>query len=104
MHAQTSMHEAMTSRRVLITGGGGQLAGALYETATADVVVHGLASADLDITEGQAVHDVLADLRPDVVVNTAAYNDVDGAESNTAHAFNVNGEGPAHLARSCARF
>ena len=45
---------------------------------------------------------MLADLRPSVVINAAAYTAVDRAESEQAAAFAVNADGPGHLARACA--
>ncbi|MDR3581103.1 MAG: dTDP-4-dehydrorhamnose reductase [Oryzomonas sp.] len=52
----------------------------------------------IDITELQSTERVLTALRPSVVINCAAYTDVDGCESNRETAMQVNGEGVAHLA------
>lgn len=56
---------------------------------------------ELDIRDEQAVHKAVTGLRPSVVINAAAYTDVDGCESNETLATAVNGEGPAHLAIAC---
>lgn len=53
---------------------------------------------DIDITDMVSVQQVLTALRPKVVINCAAYTDVDGCESNTETAMQVNGEGVAFLA------
>lgn len=53
---------------------------------------------DIDITDMVSVQQVLTALKPRVVVNCAAYTDVDGCESNTETAMQVNGEGVAFLA------
>jgi len=53
---------------------------------------------DIDITDLASVQRVLVTLKPRVVVNAAAYTDVDGCETNTELALQVNGEGVAHLA------
>ncbi len=50
----------------------------------------GLSRSDLDITDSAAVEDAIADLRPDAVVNCAAWTDVDGAEASERAAMNVN--------------
>lgn len=52
----------------------------------------------IDITSLESVERVLTAVRPSVVVNCAAYTDVDGCESNQETAMQVNGEGVAHLA------
>ncbi len=57
---------------------------------------------DLDITDAEAVLKLLDELRPDLVINSAAYNDVDGCENNFALASAVNGQGPINLAKACA--
>lgn len=55
----------------------------------------------IDITSPESVLKVIGDLKPDVVVNCAAYTDVDGCESNIETAMAVNGEGVAYLAMAC---
>jgi dTDP-4-dehydrorhamnose reductase len=52
--------------------------------------VAGLTRAELDITDTAAVDDAIADLGPDVVVNCAAWTDVDGAEADERGAMRVN--------------
>jgi len=53
---------------------------------------------EIDITDLLSVQQVLTALKPAVVVNCAAYTDVDGCESNSGTAMQVNGEGVAFLA------
>lgn len=55
---------------------------------------------DIDITSLESTERVLRALHPSVVVNCAAYTDVDGCETNVETAMQVNGEGVAHLAMS----
>ena len=62
---------------------------------------HGIDIADIDITAPESVMKVIADLKPEVVVNCAAYTDVDGCESDIEKAMAVNGEGVAYLAMAC---
>jgi dTDP-4-dehydrorhamnose reductase len=58
----------------------------------------GVDVGEIDITDLESVQRVLVTLKPRVVVNAAAYTDVDGCETNTELALQVNGEGVAHLA------
>ncbi len=53
---------------------------------------------DIDITDLQSTERVVRALHPSVVVNCAAYTDVDGCEANVETAMQVNGEGVGHLA------
>jgi dTDP-4-dehydrorhamnose reductase len=57
---------------------------------------------DVDITDLDKVTDTLAEIRPDVVINAAAYTNVDGCEDEQEIAFVTNGEGPGYLAKACA--
>jgi dTDP-4-dehydrorhamnose reductase len=86
----------------LVTGARGLLGqDVLAELATRpDAVVTGLGRAELDITDPTAVRAVVPGHR--VVVNCAAWTDVDGAERSEAAATAVNGTGVRHLARACA--
>lgn len=86
--------------KVLITGAGGQVATALLKLKPAGVEVHTLARAELDIGDREAVLRAVAAVRPEVLINAAAYTAVDKAESEPALAHRVNGEGPGHLAEA----
>jgi dTDP-4-dehydrorhamnose reductase len=55
-------------------------------------------SEDLDITQGPTVRDFVSQLSPTVIINCAAWTDVDGAESNEPQASRVNGDGAENLA------
>jgi dTDP-4-dehydrorhamnose reductase len=87
--------------RLLITGAGGMLGGAVLRAAGAaghDVVAPSL--AELDITGRAAVQRAIDRAGPDVVINCAAWTDVDGAESSEAEALAVNGRGAGNVARA----
>lgn len=62
----------------------------------------GLTHADLDVTDEGALRQACRDQRPDVVVNCAAYTDVDGAEDDLAGASKVNVDGARLVARAAA--
>jgi dTDP-4-dehydrorhamnose reductase len=83
------------SRRVLITGAGGQLGRAL-EQAFADDDVLALTRADWDVT--QPLGDAVDREELDLVLHTAAWTDVDGAEADPQGAAAVNVAGTAHAA------
>jgi dTDP-4-dehydrorhamnose reductase len=87
----------------LVTGAGGMLGRDLTDVlgATAGVRVTAAARDRLDITDPDAVGAAVAG--HDVVVNAAAWTDVDGAESDEAAATRVNGEGARVLAEACAK-
>ena len=58
--------------------------------------------AETDITDPAACAVALAEDRPALVINAAAYTDVDGAEADEAAAHRLNGDAPGHLAEACA--
>lgn len=98
---------------LLITGGNGQLGSELarLRSLRRDGLVHAPGSAELDITDAEAVTDAIdsfadaasdAGLRP-VLINTAAYTAVDDAEQDRNRAELVNAKGPATLASVCRK-
>ena len=85
--------------RIFVTGAAGRLGAAVVEACTGcEVVAH--TRATLDITDPQAVRRVVADAAPDIVVNCAAFNDVDGAEDRPTEALAVNAFAVRSLARA----
>ncbi|MGH2885682.1 MAG: dTDP-4-dehydrorhamnose reductase, partial [Solirubrobacteraceae bacterium] len=89
--------------RLAITGAAGMLGQDLLAAAqAAGHEVLAFPRADLDITDTAAVSGVLADARPDVVINSAAWTNVDGAETDEAAARAVNGTGAGNVARAAA--
>ncbi len=78
--------------RVLITGGGGQLADAvaLRLLARSSVRVQALTELELDITDPISVQAAGESGRPDWIINCAAYTDVDAAEKDPERAYQVN--------------
>ncbi|HWP45513.1 MAG TPA: dTDP-4-dehydrorhamnose reductase [Blastocatellia bacterium] len=88
---------------ILLTGANGQVGWEVARRAAgAGFSCSAFDRSALDITDAVAVRRIIAELRPTVVVNAAAYTAVDRAETDRATAFAVNCDGPAHLAKACA--
>lgn len=88
---------------ILVFGGNGQLGRELVRAAAERrVVLQALTRADADIADAAAVASALRRWNPDLVVNAAAYTNVDGAESHYAEAQRGNELGPGVLATACA--
>jgi dTDP-4-dehydrorhamnose reductase len=83
----------------MVTGASGQLADSVVRTF-ADREVVALTRAALDITDHGAVQRAVAGARPDLIVNCAAYNQVDAAETQPMQAFAVNAFAVRSLARA----
>jgi dTDP-4-dehydrorhamnose reductase len=86
--------------RTLITGAAGMLGLDLATACTGEV--DALSRAELDITDPAAVEDAVSRSRPDVVINCAAWTNVDGAEADEEAATRVNGFGAGVLASAAA--
>lgn len=87
--------------KILIAGAGGQL-GLCLKAALRGHVLLPMERADFDITRVCQVQKVLTRERPDLVINAAAFNDVDGAEAQITRAYAVNALGPRDLAAETA--
>jgi dTDP-4-dehydrorhamnose reductase len=89
---------------ILVFGGGGQLGRELRGEAEAvGVPLRALGHAEADIADPAAVERAIAAVSPSLVVNAAAYNAVDAAETEAAAAMRANAEGPGVLAEAAAR-
>jgi dTDP-4-dehydrorhamnose reductase len=87
---------------VLVTGAGGLLASAIAAEYASCEALEGAAHRDLDVTDERAVQAYVDRFRPDVVINCAAYNDVDAAEDRAEAALAVNAFAVLGLARAAA--
>jgi dTDP-4-dehydrorhamnose reductase len=88
--------------KVLVSGSGGQLGLELAQLLPRrghEVVA--LSREQLDVADFGAVKHALEEHSPGVVVNAAAYTDVDGCETETDVAYSVNALGPRNLAQLC---
>ncbi|MFQ6016463.1 MAG: SDR family oxidoreductase [Anaerolineae bacterium] len=100
--------------RMLITGGSGLLGGNLALMAAREhevyatyyrhrTVLKGCQMVRLNLTDEKQIHDLVADIKPEVVVHTAAMTDADRCEGEKEQAWRVNVTGTAHLVGACAR-
>jgi dTDP-4-dehydrorhamnose reductase len=85
--------------RITIFGATGLLGKSLMREHTDDEV-SGLGSKDADVRDPQQVLDAIERTRPDWIVLTAAYTDVDGCEINPNLAFDVNSHGAVNVAQA----
>src|SRR5688572_14732325 len=85
--------------KILITGANGMVARALIDyCGTIGDMVSAYTKQQLDISDRNAVFEVLESEKPDAVVNCAAYTDVDGAENNQDRCYAANAFGVENLA------
>ncbi len=88
--------------KVLVLGAGGMLGKDLVPILSVKGQVWARDIDDFDITDPKMVQREVEALQPQVLVNAAAYTDVDGCESRKELAFAVNAEGARNVARACA--
>lgn len=84
----------------MVLGAGGQLGQAVVERTRTTATVHAYRHRELDVTNAGAVAAEMTRLRPALVVNCSAFNDVDGAQTRPADALRVNGVAVGVLARA----
>ena len=87
--------------KLVIIGANGQLGTDLQEVLSSEHEVIGLNHSDIEITDVHSVKKALSSLKPDLVLNTAAYHIVPDAEKFPDRAFHINGTGTLHLANVC---
>jgi dTDP-4-dehydrorhamnose reductase len=90
--------------RIVLTGAGGGLGRAFLATVPPHHDVVPLTRAELDVGDHDAVMRTIPFLRPDLVINAAAFTTVDANETDRARAFRDNAQGPHSLAlaaRAC---
>jgi dTDP-4-dehydrorhamnose reductase len=78
--------------RVLVTGADGQLGAAFVDALSGRAQVTGVDIGSLDLASPARVREFVRGCRPTLILNCAAFNDVDGAEARPLEAFRVNAE------------
>lgn len=84
--------------RILLLGCTGMLGYELASRLGGENELVGLSSREIDITDFASLKKIMQELRPQLVINAAAYTDVDGAEKDKNLAFAVNAEGVRNIA------
>ena len=77
-------------KRILITGGKGQLASSFSSLFSDDYKIYCYNKQDLDITNTKNVENVINEVKPDIILNCAAMTDVDLCEINEDDCYEVN--------------
>jgi dTDP-4-dehydrorhamnose reductase len=86
--------------RIAVVGARGQLGATLVHEFAAGYETSAFGRAELDISDDAAVAAMVARVKPDVVLNAAAFTDVDAAEDHPIEALNGNAFGVRALARA----
>lgn len=86
--------------QVILLGAGGQLGRLIRAQAPTNVELHAFTSSGLDICDAEAVQGCFHLIKPHLIINAAAYTQVDKAETEQEAAFAVNAEGPRHIAEA----
>lgn len=86
--------------KILVTGANGMLAKEVKEKFQKENEVIATDVSELDITNEEKVFEYINNLKPDYIINCAAYTAVDKAEDNYELADRINGDGPANLAKA----
>ena len=86
--------------KILITGAKGMLAQAVKAKFEKENEIICTDVAELDITDENAVIEYVKEIKPDYIMNCAAYTAVDNAEDNEPLADKINGDGPGNLAKA----
>jgi dTDP-4-dehydrorhamnose reductase len=89
--------------KVLITGKKGQVGNELFKTIPKSVEAHSFDHNELDITSILAISEKMNDIKPDYIINAAAYTNVDKAENESDKAMKTNAIGADYLAQCASK-
>ena len=85
--------------KIIVTGANGQLGQELVQQlSNSEHELFAFTKTELDITNTERVNTICDEIQPHIIINAAAYTNVDGAEANEELAFQVNATGQRNLA------
>ena len=90
-------------KKILITGGKGQIAWDCSQVLGKSFQLSCLGHEEMDISKAEIVEGMLKSIKPDILVNCAAYTLVDACETHRKIATLVNHRGPENLAQACKK-
>lgn len=90
-------------RKILLTGVNGQVGHALQFTLANKVDVVALSREQLDLTRQDEIRRVISEVKPDIIINPAAYTAVDKAESEQTLAYAINATAPKIIAEEAEK-
>ncbi len=86
--------------KILLTGITGQVGQELQETLTSVGEVIGVNRQQLDLTQPEQIHNAIAEIKPHIIINAAAYTAVDKAETESELAMAINANAPKAMAEA----
>jgi dTDP-4-dehydrorhamnose reductase len=89
--------------RIIIIGGSGQLGRDCSSLLEKEHTIYSYTSGELDITDKSSLHGTITSIKPDLIINCAAYTAVDQCETEQKRCMEVNGNGPGILAGEAVR-
>lgn len=89
--------------RIVLFGKSGMLGSCLYENLS-DHSIFGFRGVECDIMDFDKVEIIFKELKPEIVINAAAYTKVDDSENDEELAMNVNGHGVGNMAALCKKY
>ena len=87
--------------KVLVLGAKGMLGSEIVMCLKSSFDVFSCGREELDITDEFLTKNKIEGISPEIVINTAAYTDVEGCEKNIEHVFRVNAQGVKNVAEAC---
>ena len=90
--------------KVLIAGANGQLGRAIRLVSDSKIKCYAPEESKFDVTDSDCVLRVFDSIKPDAVINCAAYTSVDRAETDCQRCFDINVNGTKNLVKACEKY
>ena len=89
--------------RILLTGKNGQIGWELNRSLSTLGTVYAMSRDQIDLSQPETLGSIIQEIKPDIIINAAAYTAVDKAESEPELAMTVNGIAPGMIAQEAKK-